>query len=60
MDDDNGGGAFLGVIVGAMLVVLVAVFAFGGGFQWIRGEAPGTNVTIQTPMTPTPPTAPQG
>lgn len=51
-NSDSGAGAVLGVIVGAMIVVLVAVFAFGGGFQWIRGGSPDLNVRIEAPKVP--------
>jgi len=51
MANDNGGGAgttLLAVIVGGILVVLVAVFAFGG-FPGMHGGAKGPSVTINAP-----------
>lgn len=52
-NSDSGASAMLGVIVGGMLVVLVAIFAFGGGFQWMRGGgSPDLNVRIEAPKAP--------
>jgi len=51
MANDNGGGAgttLLAVIVGGILVVLVAFFAFGG-FPGMHGGAKGPSVTINAP-----------
>lgn len=51
MADNNGGGAgttLLAVIVGGILVVLVAVFAFGG-FPGMHGGAKGPSLTINAP-----------
>ena len=53
MANDNGGGAgttMLAVIVGGILVVLVAVFAFGG-FPGMHA-AKGPSVTINAPSIP--------
>ena len=51
MADDSGGGSgntLLAVIVGGILVVLVAFFAFGG-FPGMHGGAKGPSVTINAP-----------
>ena len=53
MANDHGGGAgttLLAVIVGGILVVMVAVFAFGG-FPGMHA-AKGPSVTINAPSIP--------
>jgi hypothetical protein len=63
MADNSGGNSFIGVLVGALLVAVVAlgVYAYNGGLQTHRSvevhlQAPNVNL----PSTPnvTPPTAP--
>lgn len=52
MANDNGGGAgttLLAVIVGGILVVMVAVFAFGGFPGMHGGAVKGPSVTINAP-----------
>ena len=52
MADGDGGGSntFLGVIVGALLVAVVAI----GGFLFLnhKGAAPAPTMTVSVPTTP--------
>jgi hypothetical protein len=50
MADDSGSSAVLGVIVGAILVIAVLFFAFGG-FDIFRGDGE-IDVDIQVPEVP--------
>jgi hypothetical protein len=48
MADGNGGGnAVLGVLVGALLVLVVGFFVFGG-FPGYKAPGPGATLTVQT------------
>jgi hypothetical protein len=48
--DVDGSNSFLGVILGAVLVIAVMIFFFGG----FRGDGGGTRVTLETPKINTP------
>jgi hypothetical protein len=48
MADGNGGGnAVLGVLVGALLVLVVGFFVLGG-FPGHKAPGPGATLTVQT------------
>jgi hypothetical protein len=53
MADNSGSSAILGVIVGAILVIGIAVYAFGGfGALTGRGD---TNIRVSAPAAPAAP-----
>lgn len=54
MDNDSGGIALLGVLVG-VAVVIAALLLFSGGFPGDGGPAPEFDVRIETPDVPTVP-----
>jgi hypothetical protein len=46
----DGSNSFLGVILGAVLVIAVMIFFFGG----FGGDRGGTRITLETPTINTP------
>lgn len=55
MADNSGSSAILGVIVGAILVIGIAIYAFGG-FGAITGRG-DTNISVSTPAAPSAPSS---
>lgn len=53
VNNDGSGNSFLGFIVGGLLVVVVLGFLFYNGT--LTGNAPTTNIKVETPAAPTAP-----
>jgi hypothetical protein len=53
-DNNSGGMGVIGVVVGALLVIVVVFFMFGG-WGWVAGDRDQVDVTVETPDAPATP-----